>query len=99
MAGRADLPVALLAQQFDEPGLVLHLLLENARGHVIGARVLAQGEVADLAPGADGAALRLQQHGQDGGGGRLVWPRNFSVRLKTSSRWADRFQSASNARN
>src|SRR5262249_58077782 len=71
VARRADLVVALLAEQLDEPGLVLDLLVEDAGGHVVGARVLAEGQVADLAPGADGAALRLQQHGQDLGGGRV----------------------------
>src|SRR5205807_5078250 len=65
VARGADLAVALLAQQLDEPGLVLDLLVEDARGHVVGPRVLAEGQVADLAPGADGAALGLQQHGQD----------------------------------
>src|SRR5437588_107416 len=66
-----DLVVALLAQQLDEPGLVLDLLVEDARRHVVGARVLAEGQVAHLAPGADGAALRLQQHRQDLGRRRV----------------------------
>src|SRR5438093_13604898 len=78
MARRANGVVALLAQQLDEPGLVLRLFLQDARSHVIGARILAKGQIADLAPGADGAALRLEQHRQDAGRRRLG--RQVSVR-------------------
>src|SRR5260370_31028342 len=62
--GGAHGVIAFLAQQFDEPGLVLHFFVENAGRHVVGAWVLAEGQVADLAPGADGAAFRLQKHGE-----------------------------------
>jgi len=57
--------VTLLAQEFDEPGSVLDLLIENTGGHVERSRVLAECEIADLAPAANGALFRLQWHGQN----------------------------------
>src|SRR5690348_14645986 len=54
---RDRLPVALKRQQLDEPGFVLDFLVEDAGRHVIGPGILAEGHVADLDPGADGAAF------------------------------------------
>ncbi len=62
MAGRIDLVVALLAEEFDEPRLVIDLLVEDALGHVVGARVASLGHVTDLGPRADGTAFGLQQN-------------------------------------
>src|SRR5436305_15031170 len=59
------LAVALVCQQLDEPRLVLHFFVENARRHVIRPRILAKSHVAHRAPTANSAALRLQQQGQD----------------------------------
>src|SRR5207237_1765024 len=59
------LAIALMRQQLDEPRLVLHFFVENARRQVIGSRIFAESHVAHRAPTADGATLRLQQQGQD----------------------------------
>src|SRR5438105_11125353 len=63
-AGNA-LAVALVRQQLDEPSLMLHFFVENARRQVICPRILAESHVAHRAPTANSAALRLQQQGQD----------------------------------
>src|SRR5438445_12877939 len=57
------LAVALVRQQLDEPSLVFHFFVQNARGKVVRARIFAESHVAHRAPTADGAALRLQQQG------------------------------------
>ena len=62
MAGWDADAVALLAQQLDEPRLVLDLRLQESRCPVGGA----------LAPRSNRAALGLEQHGEDGGRRRLV---------------------------
>src|SRR6266851_3983899 len=72
VAGRAHLVVAFLAEKLDEPGLVLDFLVEDAGGHVVGARILAEGEVAHFAPSADGAALGFEQNSQDVRGSGVV---------------------------
>ena len=61
MSGGDRFAVALVREQFDEPGFVLDFLVQDSRRHVVGARVFAEGHVADFTPAADGAALRLQQ--------------------------------------
>src|SRR5260370_37524127 len=72
VSGRPNLAVALLAQQLDEPGFMLDFLIENPSGHVVGARILAKGQTADLTPGPNSAAFGLQEHGQDVRRGRIV---------------------------
>src|SRR5438105_104013 len=72
VGARADLAVRLVGRQLDAPGFVLDLLFEDAGRQVIGAGVLAEGHVADLAPGTDRAALGLEQHFQDLGRRRVA---------------------------
>src|SRR5690242_2238944 len=71
VAGGYALAVALVCQQFDELGFVFDFFVQNARSHIVRARILAEGHVTDLDPTANGAALRFQQQGQnvDRGGG------------------------------
>src|SRR5437899_2764153 len=59
--GRNRFAIALVRQQLDEPGFVLHFLIQNSRGHVVRARIFAEGHIADLAPAANRATLRFQQ--------------------------------------
>src|SRR5205823_8305471 len=61
VAGGDALAVALVCQQFDEPGFVFDFFVQNARSHIVGARIFAEGHVADLDPTTDGAAFRLQE--------------------------------------
>src|SRR5207245_4924070 len=44
VTGRADDDVALHGEQLDEPRLVLDLFVQDPRSHVIGARILAEGD-------------------------------------------------------
>ena len=72
VAGRNGLSVAFVGKKFDEPGFVLDFLVENAGGKVVGARVLAEGHIADGDPAADGAAFRFEEQREDvDGGGRV----------------------------
>src|SRR5439155_8767344 len=80
--GGNALPVALVRQQLDEPGFVFDLFVENARSHVISARVFAESHVADLDPAADRTALRLQQQSQNVYGRRRIGQlRGFAASL------------------
>src|SRR5438477_11748608 len=55
MSRRYGLLIALPSQQFNEPGFVFHFFVQDARGHVIGPRVLAEGHVAHRRPAPDSA--------------------------------------------
>src|SRR5207244_7048805 len=59
MARRPNFAVALFTQQLDEPGFMLHFFVQDASGHVVGARIFAKGQVANFAPGANGASFRF----------------------------------------
>src|ERR1700686_4096045 len=72
VAGGNALAVALMRQQLDEPGLVLDLFVQDTRGHIVGARIFAEGQIADLDPAADGAALGFKQQRQDIDHGRRI---------------------------
>src|SRR5260370_19087250 len=61
VSGRPNLAVALLAQQLDEPSFMLDFFIENPSGHVVGARILAKGQIAHLTPGPNSATFRLQE--------------------------------------
>src|SRR5438874_90377 len=65
VARRAGDVPTLGREQLDEPGLVLDLLVQDARRHVVRARVLPEREVADLRPAPDRAPLRLEEHLED----------------------------------
>src|ERR1700748_3788246 len=65
MAGGYRLTVTFVAKEFDEPGLVLDLFVEDARGEIIGTRIFAEGHVTDRAPAPDGATLGFKQQGED----------------------------------
>src|SRR6185436_1354794 len=60
--GRPAYAIPLHAEQLDEPGFVLDLFLQDARRHVVGPRIFAESDVANLVPGADRAALGFEQH-------------------------------------
>src|SRR5947199_808384 len=60
VAGGDALAVALVCQQLDKPSFVFDFFVQNARSHVVGARIFAEGHVTDFDPTANGTALRLQ---------------------------------------
>src|SRR5439155_19653356 len=60
----AEVPRRAFTEELREPGFVFDLLIQDRRADGVGAVVLALGERADVAVGADGAALGLHQHGE-----------------------------------
>src|SRR5689334_2797188 len=62
---RNYLAVAFTGQQLDKPGFVLDFFVQDARGHVIGSRILSECHVAHRAPAANRAPLRLHQQGKN----------------------------------
>lgn len=52
--------VALVSEKLDEPGLVFNLLVQDAGGHVVGSRIFAERQVANLDPTPDGTPLGFE---------------------------------------
>src|SRR6185312_238425 len=46
---RNRLPIALMRQQLNKPCLVFDLFVQDARSHIVGARIFSKGHIADRA--------------------------------------------------
>jgi hypothetical protein len=84
VTGGPDLVIAFLAEQLDEPCLVFDFFVQNPGRHIVRARILPEGEIADFAPGADSTTLGFEQHGEDIGGRGSV--RKIGIRASRAVR-------------
>src|SRR4051794_10657906 len=62
--GRTGRAGCAFAQVLGEPAFMFDLLVQDGKGHVVGAVVLAEAHIADFSVRANGAALRLDPDGE-----------------------------------